>query len=228
MTSLVRGGKHGPVRPPRYIAIEGPIGVGKTTLATRLAQHLDGRVVLEAFEENPFLPGFYEDRRRFAMKTELFFLLERFDQQRREVVQPDLFSRVLVSDYHFMKNRLFAHLTLDDQELKLYERIYEAVKRNVPTPDLVIYLNARIEVLLERIRKRGREYEQDFDEGYLRSVQRIYMEQFERYDETPLLVVETSDIDLAGDGSRHFERIVEIVREGFEGRVEYQTPGALV
>jgi deoxyadenosine/deoxycytidine kinase len=215
------------VAPPRYIAIEGPIGVGKTTLARRLAQRLNGRTMLEGFEENPFLAGFYQDRARYAMKTQLFFLLERFDQQRREVLQTELFSKVLVSDYLFAKDRMFACLTLDAPELVLYERIYEAIAREVPPPDLVIYMTARLEVLLERIRHRGRHFEADFDAEYLDGVRQIYRRHFEYYTETPLLVLETSGIDLSAAESDHFERVLAIVREGFEGRLEYELPGSL-
>jgi len=184
--------------------------------------------MLEAFEENPFLPGFYKDRARFAMKTELFFLLERFDQQRREVLQTDLFQGRLVSDYLFVKNRLFACLTLDPLELKLYERIYDAVSRDIPSPDLVIYLSARPEVLIERIDRRGRPYEADFDTEYLIALRNIYKEHFEHYDETPLLIVETSDVNLAEEGADHFERIVNIVCEGFTGRRQFPLPGSLI
>lgn len=216
------------MRPPKYIAVEGPIGVGKTTLARRLRDRLQARLMLEAFEENPFLPGFYKDRPRFAMKTELFFLLERFDQQRREAVQTDLFQGPLVSDYLFVKNRLFACLTLDPLELKLYERVYEAVSRDIPKPDLVVYLSANSDVLIERINRRGRPYEKDFDTEYLIAVRDIYKEHFEHYDETPLLVVETSHVNLAEEGNGHFERIVNIVREGFTGRLQFPLPGSLI
>jgi len=212
---------------PRYIAIEGPIGVGKTTLARLLSKHLNGRLMLEVFEENPFLPGFYGDRSRFAMKTQLFFLLERFEQQRREVLQTDLFSTVLVSDYLFAKDRLFACLTLDPPERRLYERIYDAISREIPPPDLVLYLTASREALLERINQRGRPYEQDFDVAYLEGLRQAYREHFEHYHDTPLLVVETSGIDLADEHGDHFRGILAMVREGFEGRKEYGLPGSL-
>jgi len=216
------------VTAPKYIAIEGPIGVGKTTLAHRLAARLGGRVLLEAFEENPFLAGFYDDRDRYAMKTQLFFLLERFEQQRREVVQQDLFARALVSDYLFAKDRIFACLTLDELELGLYDRVYHAVAREVPKPDLVLYLTARLDVLAGRIDQRGRSYERDFDAAYLESVRLIYKEFFEHYDDTPLLILDTSETNLAEEGSSHFERVLNVVREGVEGRVKLPLPGSLI
>lgn len=212
---------------PRYIAIEGPIGVGKTTLAKRLSKQLNGRLMLEVFEENPFLPGFYQDRARYAMKTQLFFLLERYEQQRREVLQTELFSTVLIADYLFAKDRLFACLTLDSLEQRLYQRIYDAISREIPPPDLVIYMTARLDVLLERIHQRGRPYEKDFDSAYLEGLRQAYREHFEHYDETPLLVLETSGIDLSAERSDHFERILELVTEGFVGRKEYGLPGSL-
>jgi deoxyguanosine kinase len=215
------------VSSPRYIAVEGPIGVGKTTLARRLSERLGARLMLERFEENPFLPGFYGDRARYAMKTQLFFLLERFEQQRREALQTELFSEMLVSDYTFAKDRIFAVLTLDPLETRLYERIYEAFAREIPKPDLVIYMTANLDVLLERIRHRGRSFEADFDAAYLEGVRQIYHEHYEHYEDTALLIVDSSQLDLVEDGSSHFERILNIVREGFEGRMEYQLPGAL-
>ncbi len=178
----------------RTIVIEGPIGVGKTTLTKALARRFNGRTLFEIVEENPFLANFYQDKNKFAFQTQLFFLLSRFKQQ-QELFQQDLFSQVTVSDYLFAKDRIFASITLDPNELSLYERIYEHLGPRVMKPDLVIYLQARQEVLLGRIKKRGREFERKFDAEYLAELARTYNDFFHRYDETPLLVVNTSDTD---------------------------------
>src|SRR3954469_13252177 len=178
----------------RYIVVEGPIGVGKTTLTRALSKRFGARSVFEQVEENPFLAGFYQDRNKHAFQTQLFFLLSRFKQQ-QELFQQDLFSRVTISDYLFAKDRIFASITLDPNELALYERIYENLGPRVMKPDLVIYLQGRLEVLLARIKKRGRDFERKFDADYLAEVSRTYNDFFHRYDETPLLVIDTSDID---------------------------------
>ena len=183
---------------PRYIVVEGPIGVGKTSLATILAKSLRARTTFETVEENPFLSSFYADRVKFAFQTQLFFLLSRFRQQ-QELWQQDLFAQVTVSDYLFAKDRIFAAITLDANELALYERIYELMGPRVIKPDLVIYLQARSEVLLSRIRKRGRDFERKFDADYLAQICRAYNDFFFHYTETPLLVVNTSDIDFVAD-----------------------------
>ena len=182
--------------PPRhrYIVVEGPIGVGKTTLVKALARRTAARTVFEIVEENPFLANFYQERTKFAFQTQLFFLLSRFKQQ-QELFQQDLFSQVTVSDYLFAKDRIFASITLDPNELALYERIYQHLGPQVMKPDLVVYLQARQEVLLGRIKKRGREFERRFDAAYLAELARTYNDFFHRYDETPLLVVNTSDTD---------------------------------
>ncbi|HEX8825267.1 MAG TPA: deoxynucleoside kinase, partial [Archangium sp.] len=142
----------------RYIVVEGPIGVGKTSLSNILAERFGARRIFERFEENPFLANFYEDRQKYAFQTQLFFLLSRFRQQ-EELVQQDLFNSVTVSDYLFAKDRIFACLTLDSHELALYDRVFEALSPRVNRPDLVIFLKARLDVLLYRIKKRGREFE---------------------------------------------------------------------
>lgn len=178
----------------RYIVVEGPIGVGKTSLVRALSRRFGARTVFEIVEENPFLASFYQDRTKYAFQTQLFFLLSRFKQQ-QELFQQDLFSQVTVSDYLFAKDRIFASITLDPNELALYERIYEHLGPRVMKPDLVIYLQARVDVLLARIRKRGREFERKFDPDYLAELSRTYNDFFHRYDDTPLLIINTSDID---------------------------------
>ncbi|MBJ6764794.1 deoxynucleoside kinase [Corallococcus sp. H22C18031201] len=178
----------------RYIVVEGPIGVGKTSLANILTERLGGRRILEVVEENPFLSSFYADRQKFAFQTQIFFLLSRFRQQ-QELFQQDLFRSVTISDYLFAKDRIFANLTLASDELGLYDRVFEALGPRVTKPDLVIYLQARLDVLLQRIKKRGREFERKFDAGYLESLTHSYNDFFSHYTETPLLVVNTSDID---------------------------------
>ncbi len=183
---------------PRYIVIEGPIGVGKTTLVTKLAKQHDARTVLEIFEENPFLERFYGNRERYAFQTEMFFLLSRYRQQ-EDFAQDDLFGRMAVSDYLFTKCRLFASLTLSDHELSLYDRMYTILSTQVPKPDVVVHLNAPLDVLLGRISKRGRSYEQNMDVDYLERLRTLYVQFFQHYDETPLLEIDTSDIDFSKD-----------------------------
>jgi deoxyadenosine/deoxycytidine kinase len=210
----------------RYIVVEGPIGVGKTSLTRALAERFSGRTVFEQVEENPFLASFYQDRNKYAFQTQLFFLLSRFKQQ-QELFQQDLFSRVTVSDYLFAKDRIFASITLDPNELALYERVYEHLGPRVMRPDLVIYLQARVEVLLARIRKRGRDFERKFDPEYLTELARTYNDFFHRYDETPLLVINTSDIDFV-ESERDFEELIRAVGSIRAGTHYYQPLGTRV
>jgi len=193
----------------RTIVVEGPIGVGKTTLTKALARRFNARTLFEIVEENPFLANFYQDKNKFAFQTQLFFLLSRFKQQ-QELLQQDLFSQVTVSDYLFAKDRIFASITLDPNELGLYERIYEHLGPRVMKPDIVIYLQARQEVLLGRIKKRAREFERKFDGEYLAELARTYNDFFHRYEETPLLVVNTSDTDYSESESALDELIEKI------------------
>jgi len=206
----------------RYISIEGPIGVGKTTLASALAERLGARLVLEVVEENPFLAGFYEDRRKHAFQAQLFFLLSRFQQQ-QELFQQDLFTQVTVSDYLFAKDRIFASLTLDPNELALYERVWQVVGARVVKPDLVVYLQARLDVLQSRIRKRARDFERHLDPAYLDAVSRAYGDYFFHYEETPLLVVNTSDLDLSDEAD--LEELVSQIRRHRKGRLHYNPEG---
>ena len=178
-----------------YIAVEGPIGVGKTTLTEMLAERMNARLVLEKFEENPFLADFYSDRDRYAFQTQIFFLMSRFKQQ-AELLQPDLFQPHLVSDYHLLKDRIFAQLTLRDDELALYEQVHRALQSQILQPDVVVFLRAQQNVLLRRIETRGRSFEADFDREYLLGLSRNYDDFFARYDRTPLLTVDTSEINV--------------------------------
>lgn len=207
----------------RYIVVEGPIGVGKSSLTHLLAERLGGRTVLEVVEENPFLASFYEDRKKYAFQTQIFFLLSRFRQQ-QALFQQDLFQSVTVSDYLFAKDRIFASLNLEAQELALYDRVYEALGPQVARPDLVVYLQARLDVLLARIRKRGRDFERQFDAGYLAELVHAYNEHFLHYRDTPLLVVNTSDMDFVNDPADR-EGLLAAIRGAREGVTHYQGAG---
>ena len=200
---------------PRYIAVEGPIGVGKSTLCALLAERLGGRLVLEPADENPFLPGFYADRKKHAFQAQLFFLLSRFAQQ-QELLQQDLFSQATVADYLFSKDRIFAALNLGPAELVLYERVYELLGPRVVKPDLVVYLQARTDVLLERIRKRGFPPEKPIKAEYVEEVARAYADFFFNYNEGPLLIVNASDIDFVGD-LQHRAELIEVIKRTRSG-----------
>ena len=201
---------------PRYIAVEGPIGAGKSSLAEILGAELQARVIRESPEENPFLGAFYKDRKRHAMSAQLFFLLLRYGQQ-GELQQGDLFSRGgVVSDYLFAKDRLFASLNLSDDEMALYDRIYQMLKPRTVTPDLVVYLQARTDVLLERIRKRGRPEEKPIRADYVEEVARAYAEFFFAYNEGPLLIVNASDIDFVAN-PQHRAELVDVIKNARTG-----------
>ncbi len=203
----------------RYIVVEGPIGVGKTSLSGLLAERFGARQVLEVVEENPFLSSFYTDRAKYAFQTQIFFLLSRYRQQ-QELFQQDLFNKITVSDYLFSKDRIFACLNLDRNELALYDRVFEALGTRVVKPDLVIYLQARIDVLLQRIKRRGREFERKFDGSYLEELTRAYNDFFFHYSETPLLVINTSDIDFVNNAT-DLENLVNVIRKMRKGTHHY-------
>ena len=203
----------------RYIAIEGPVGAGKTTLAQALVERFEGRLVAEPADENPFLASFYEDRRKYAFQTQLFFLLSRFQQQ-QQLFQQDLFSQVTISDYLFAKDRIFAALTLDPNELALYEQVYALIGGRTVRPDLVVYLQARHDVLLARIRRRGRAIERNLDPAYLEQVSKAYNDFFFHFEDAPLLVVNTSDVDLVGT-TREMDALVSLIRRHRKGTQHY-------
>jgi deoxyadenosine/deoxycytidine kinase len=208
-----------PIERPRYIAVEGPVGVGKTTLARILSERLGGRLVEENAEENPFLRGFYQDRRKHGFQAQLFFLLSRFQQQ-QSLFQQDLFSQSTVADYLFARDRIFASLTLEPDELALYERVFELLGPRVVKPDLVVYLQARTDVLLARVRKRGRDYERSIDASWLDALAKGYSDFFFHYEDTPLLVVNVSDVDLEGNPA-DAETLLTVIRKHRKGTQHY-------
>jgi deoxyguanosine kinase len=207
----------------QYIAIEGPIGVGKSSLAERLATRLDATTILEE-SENPFLADFYGGRPGAALQAQLFYLLNRHRQQ-MTVRQGDLFAQTTVSDYLFDKDKIFAYLNLDDNELFIYQRLYDLLSKDVPTPDLVIYLQAPTDVLTRRLRDRARDTDRetiDPEPGYLKELNEAYQHFFFHYTNTPLLVVETSHLDLAGSDEALDDLIKQI--NGMGRGTQYYVP----
>jgi deoxyguanosine kinase len=197
---------------PEFIVVEGPIGVGKTTLANRLADSFGSDLLLEGADENPFLEKFYDDPRAAALPTQLFFLLQRA-RQLKAMRQEDMFNPVRVADFLIEKDRLFAELTLDADELDLYEQVYSSLTIDIPQPDLVVYLQAPVEVLLDRIQKRGLRHERFIETAYLQRLCDSYVQFFYQYDEAPLLIVNAADIDFANNDDDYrllHERITEV------------------
>ena len=191
---------------PRFITVEGPIGVGKTTLAKRLAESFNYETMLERPEENPFLAGFYKNRRQNALATQLFFLFQRA-QQIQDMRQQDLFSPVRISDFLIEKDRLFARANLEDNEFALYEQVYSQITIDAPKPDLVIYLQAPVDSLMDRILKRGISEERNIDRDYLELLNEAYSEFFLYYDDAPLLIVNCADIDFINNDDHYLTLI---------------------
>ena len=179
---------------PRFIVVEGPIGVGKTSLAKRLAESLSGELVLEQVEQNPFLEQFYKSRKTAALPAQLFFLFQRA-RQLEDLRQSDMFSPVRIADFHIAKDRLFAELNLNRDELELYDQIYDKLDIEVPEPDLVVYLQASVDALMARITQRSIPYERNIDRNYMEKIADAYARYFYSYDDTPLLIVNASSID---------------------------------
>ena len=202
-----------------HICIEGTIGVGKTSLAKLIADEMDTKTVLEKFEENPFLSNFYSDKKRYAMQTQLFFLLSRY-KQHQDLQQMDMFTNAIVSDYMFDKDRLFAALNLTDMELDLYSRIANELQKNIVYPDLIIFLQSETDRLMHNIKIRGRAFEEDMDWKYIDELNQIYNEYFFRYDKGPLVIINTNDIDFVNNLD-DLKAIIDFIRQPSEGTRYY-------
>ena len=208
-----------------YIAIEGPIGVGKTSLAKLLSKRLNAKLILEKFEDNPFLSEFYDDPTRFAFQTQLFFLLQRYQQQ-QDIRQVDMFHNLLISDYMFIKDRLFASLNLDDKEMNLYDSIANMMERNVINPDLIIYLQADTSTLMKNIDKRARDFENNISYDYINALNEIYTEYFFRYNDTPLVIINTNNIDFVNNAD-DLDQVIEYIRQPVSG-TKFFNPSASI
>jgi deoxyadenosine/deoxycytidine kinase len=211
---------------PRFVAIEGAIGVGKTTLAKRLADTFNYDTLLEETEKNPFLERFYQDRARHALPTQLFFLFQRA-QQIQNLRQDDLFQPVRVADFLIEKDPLFAQVTLDEDELKIYQQVYKQLIIDAPKPDLVIYLQAPIDTLLHRIKQRGISAEQTIDAGYLETLNEAYTRFFHFYDESSLLIVNASEIDWVNNDDS-YQQLVDYILNIKQGRHYYNPTSTLL
>lgn len=202
-----------------YIAIDGVIGVGKTTLTNMIVEQFKGKAVYEEVEENPFLADFYQDPMRFAFQTQIFFLLSRYRQQ-QEIPQRELFHQLIVADYTFWKDKIFAYLNLEDRELFLYEKIATLLERDIPKPDLVVYLKSTPERLMQNIKKRGRYFERTMSYEYIQSLNKSYNNFFNHYTGTPLLIINTTTMDFV-QNQNDFQRILDLLTSDIQGTVHY-------
>jgi len=209
---------------PRFIVVEGPVGVGKTTLAKLLAASFNTELLLEGADENPFLNGFYDNQKNVAFQTQLFFLFQRA-QQMQDLKQADMFRPVHVADFIMEKDRLFAELTLNEDEFKLYQQVYQHLTIDAPRPDLVIYLQAPVEVLKKRIARRGRGYEKNMTTDYLHRLNDSYARFFHDYNQSPILIVNAEELDLANNES-DYTLLLEQIRKVKSGR-HYFNPASI-
>ncbi|MDZ4713598.1 MAG: deoxynucleoside kinase [bacterium] len=206
----------------KYIAIEGVIGVGKTTLAKKLSDRLNAKLILENFEDNPFLEKFYNDPVSYAFHTQMYFLMSRY-KQLQEIKQIDLFHEYYVSDYIFEKDKIFAYLNLQDDELKLYEKIVSLIERSIVVPDLIIYLQSTVQRLMQNIRHRDRDIEKEMKEDYIKDLNEGYNYFFFRYKATKVMIVNSADIDFV-NSEKDFENLISEILKPEHSAIEYYNP----
>lgn len=204
----------------QFITIEGCIGAGKTTLTRKLAEDFNGRLILERFEDNPFLPQFYADPERHAFPVELYFMAERFQQLKTLLSEPDMFKSFTVSDFLFQKSYIFAMNNLREQEAKLYRTLFDIINPNLPKPDIILYLYAPVEKLLENIHKRGREYEQQISAEYLTNIQQAYLDYFKYQTNARIVLLNTADLDFK-DKKADYDKIVAILNDKHHIGISY-------
>jgi len=203
-----------------FITIEGNIGAGKTSLATKIAEQFNGRLILEQFEENAFLPKFYKDPDKYAFPLELSFLASRYSQLKQEVTSGDLFKSFTISDYFILKSLIFATKTLQEDEYELYKKLFTIIKTALPQPDLIVYLYLSIENLLRNIENRGRDYEQDIDGEYLQKIQSAYLKYFEQQTDSIVLVVDTNNIDFVNSHA-DYEKMIQLINGKYQQGVHH-------
>ncbi len=209
----------------RYIAIEGPIGVGKTSLVQLLGEYFNAHTVLETVEDNPFLEGFYRNRERYAFQTEMFFLLSRYRQQ-MSLSQYNLFNRVTITDYIIDRNRIFAYINLNNEEIRLYEDVYSILKHKIPKPDLLIYLQADIDTLKKRIKMRGRVFEKNISDEYLDEVNKAFNNYFFHYTQSPILIVNANEINFV-EKKEDLKDLIKKILSHKKGREYYSPLGSI-
>ena len=203
----------------QFIAIEGNIGVGKSTLANLLAKKCSFDLILEQFEDNPFLPKFYEQQERYAFSLELFFMAERY-QQLGALNTKNMFSKGIIADYFFLKSKLFAQNNLDEDELLLFNKLSDIAIKNLPKPELLVYLHSSVDRLQENIKKRGRQYEQKIEDVYLRNIENIYFDYFKKQNETPVLILDVTEVDFVLDEGV-FDHIYSLLDNHFEKGIHH-------
>lgn len=206
--------------PYQYICIEGNIGAGKTTFATKLATDLNARLILEQFADNPFLPKFYEDAERYAFPLELSFMAERYRQLKIEVETQNLFQPYTISDYVFYKCLIFASVNLQEDEVKLYKNLFNIIYQNLPTPEIILFFNCKTEKLLDNIKKRGRDYEQNIPADYLDAVNEMYFEFFKHQDKSRILILDSSNIDFVNDDAI-YQKICALLEKEYDTGLHY-------
>jgi len=209
----------------RYIAIEGPIGIGKTSLVQLLGEYFNAHTVLETVEDNPFLKEFYRNRERYAFQTEMFFLLSRYRQQ-MSLSQYNLFNRVTITDYIFDRNRIFAYINLNNDEIRLYEDVYSILRNKIPKPDLLIYLQADIDTLKKRINMRGRAFEKNIRDEYLDGVNKAFNNYFFHYTQSPILIVNANDINFV-ERKEDLKDLIKKILSHKKGREYYSPLGSI-